>query len=94
MTETSSKAKNLKKVNIEGFEFELDPEVVDDLKFFEYLQEIEDGRPTSYVRVIKLLLGKDYDGLMNHLTEIHGKVTLGKSQEIFESITKQINPKS
>lgn len=94
MTETSSKAKNLKKVNIEGFEFELDPEVVDDLRFFEYLQEIEDGRPTSYVRVIKLLLGESYEGLMNHLIEKHGKVSLGKSQEIFESITKQINPKS
>ena len=84
----------LKTVNLDGYEFELDPNVVDDVRFFEYLQEIEDGRPTSYIRVIKHILGKDYDGVITHYEKKFGKVTLQKSQEIFEKITSQISPKS
>lgn len=90
--EKTSKA--LKHINIEGIEFDIDPEVLDDVRFFEYLQEIEDGRPTSYIRVIKHILGDSYNKVISEFEKKDGKVSIAKSQQIFEEVTRQIDPKS
>lgn len=66
-----------------GFEFEVDEKVMDDMEFIDLLAEADDGNPLQFSKAALILLGKDqrkrlYDSIRAEdgrvLPEVFGEV--------------------
>ena len=70
----------------DGFAYEVDPNVLDDMEFLELLGELEDD-VTKLPKVVKALLGQDgKEALYKYLKAEYGRVPVEKATNIIEEI--------
>ena len=73
-----------------GFKYEIDEGVFDDMKFLDALADADDGNPLAASRVCDMLLGKEQKRALYKMLEKNGRVpieaTLGYVQEIMEQL--------
>ena len=76
----------IKGVTRSGFEFEFDPNIADDMEFFEALCDIDAGDMTAVVPVVRKMLGKQKKALYDHLRTEDGRVPVEKVTEEIKDI--------
>lgn len=78
-----------------GFEFDIDPEILDDMELVDALAEVEDN-PLAFSKVVTMLLGNDKKRLYAHIKETKGlkRVPIEAVGEIVEEIFDTLNEKN
>lgn len=71
-----------------GFEFEIDEDVFDDMEVIDYMADIEDERATSVTRLLRKVLGEDQKKRMYEHIKVGGRVS---PETINEMITEIFN---
>ena len=74
-----------------GFEFEINENVMDDMRVIDILSELEDDHPLAYSKLFTLILGTEQKKrLYNHLATETGRVPTeafnNEATDIFESL--------
>ncbi len=74
-----------------GFEFEVNPDVLDDEEIFNLIMKAEEGSPTAMAKLYRLTLGEDqYNKAREFVRDKGGRVRISKLlpllQECFETI--------
>ena len=83
----------IKKLEIDGYEFEYNTENFDDVNMLELIDEVESGAFQKLPKLLRVLLGEEtYTGLVNAMTEKHGKFKISKMDEVYSKIFNE-NPK-
>lgn len=74
-----------------GFNFSIDIEKLDDMRFIEALAESETtDSPAASIKVLEFMLGKDQkEALYKHLEEENGRVPASKFKQEMEDIMQK-----
>lgn len=85
----------LKDVTVDGYTFQVDMSLVDDVDNVELVDKIENEHNLkAIVEFLQKLLGADgYDKLRAYYVEKDGRFKLSKLGEIYQAIFEQFNPK-
>lgn len=77
----------IKKLEIDGYEFEYNTENFDDVEMLDLIDEVESGAFQKLPKLLRVLLGeKTYTGLVNAMTEKHGRFKISKMDEVYSKI--------
>ena len=78
-----------------GFEFEIDPEILDDMELVDALAEVEDN-PLMISKVVTMLFGDDKKRLYDHIKETKGvkRVPIEAVGEVIEEVFDALNEKN
>lgn len=83
----------IKKLEIDGFEFEYNTENFDNVDMLELIDEVESGAFQKLPKLLRVMLGKDtYNELKNAMTKKHGTFKISKMDEVYSKIFDE-NPK-
>lgn len=83
----------IKKISIDGLEFEYNTENFDDVDMLDLIDEVEEGAFQKLPKLLRLLLGEDtYNNLKNAMAEKHGRFQISKMSEIYTQLFEE-NPK-
>lgn len=101
-----AKKDNIKEVVVDGYEFQVDTDLLDDVEAFEYIDRIENkGQVAAIVPLLKFLVGdKGYDGLKAHFTtqdaaehaaepDYKGRFRISKLNDVYIAIIAKFDPK-
>lgn len=95
--EDKLKAQNdgIKKLNIDGYEFTVDTDLLDDVEAFEHIDRIENkGQVAAIVPLLHFLIGKDgYGAMKAHFVKIEGRFRVTKLSKVYQVIIDNFNPK-
>lgn len=95
MAETDQKTDNIKELEIEGYKFKVDTDLLDDVEAFEHIDRIENkGQVAGIVPLLKFLIGeKGYDDMKAHFTKKEGRFRVTKLTKVYEVIIENFDPK-
>lgn len=96
----------IKKVEIEGFKFEVDVDLLDDVEAFEYIDKIENkGQAAAIVPLLTFLIDSEtYRNMKAHFTQqdaeehkdqpgYKARFRMEKLAEVYKAILEQFDPK-
>jgi len=85
----------IKKIEFEGYKFEVDTDLIDDVEAFEYVDLIENkGQIAAIVPLLHYLIGApEYEKMKAYFTEKEGKFRVTKLTKIYEVIIEKFDPK-
>lgn len=91
----ASAKSSVKDVTVDGYTFQIDTDVIDDVDNVDLVDKIENERNLkAIVEFLQKLLGQDgYDKLRAYYVEKDGKFKLSKLGEIYQAIFEQFDPK-
>lgn len=91
----------MKRYIVDGISLNIDSKILESYRLLEITGEIQDEttpdekKPMLTRRLIRLVLGKDYDKAINELEERNGGfLTQEQVGKFFEHVTKEIMPKN
>lgn len=106
MADEKSAKSSLKEVEIEGYKFNVDTDLLDDVEAFEYIDRIENkGQVAGIVPLIKFLIGdKGYEAMKLHFAKIDaeahkdqegykGRFRVSKLNDVYLAIIQKFDPK-
>ena len=74
-----------------GFEYEIDEAIFDDMRFLDALAEADEGDPLAASRVGSMLLGKEQKkALYKQLQNSDGRVPIGATLDCVKEIMEQL----
>ena len=96
MNEETEKKSTVKELEIDGYKFTVDTDLLDDVEAFEHIDSIENQkRVTAIVPLLTFLIGKDgYEAMKSHFTKAEGKFRITKLSKVYEIIIENFNPKA
>jgi hypothetical protein len=85
----------IRQITFEGYSFEVNLDVVDDVENVELIDKIENQQNVkAIVDFLERLLGKDgYEKLKAHMVAKDGRFRLSKLGDIYTAIFEQFDPK-
>lgn len=85
----------IKNIEIEGYKFQVDTDLLDDVEAFEYVNAIEnENKMSAIVPLLKYLVGDTgYEKMKAHFVKKHGKFRITKLAKVYQSIVDQFDPK-
>lgn len=102
----TAKNTNVKEIELEGYKFTVDTDLLDDVEAFEYIDRIENkGQTAGIVPLIKFLIGDDgYDKMKDYFAakdaEAHkeeegykGRFRVTQLVKVYEVIIAKFDPK-
>lgn len=84
----------LAQIEVDGYKFEVDTDLVDDVEMLETIEEIQNGQPTKIIVFLKQILGEDtYKEMKDHYVKKEGRMRISTLNKIFEAIFEKFDPK-
>jgi hypothetical protein len=86
---------SIKDIDFEGYKFQVDTEMLDDVELLEMIDGIENGeRPALIITLLKKLVGDaGYDSMKAYFVKKDGKFKMSKLAEIYKVIFENFDPK-
>lgn len=97
---------SIKKIELDGYTFTVDTDLLDDVEAFEYIDRIENkGQVAGIVPLIKFLVGdKGYEDMKAHFAKLDaeahkdtpdykGRFRVSKLNEVYVAIIEKFDPK-
>lgn len=90
-----TKKDEIKELEIEGYKFKVDTDLLDDVEAFENIDRIENkGQVAAIVPLLKFLVGeKGYDEMKAHFVKTEGRFKVTKLTKVYEVIIANFDPK-
>lgn len=86
-------AKNIKTVEIDGFEIDIDVSVFADFEFLESLADVANGEPANVIRPFRMLFAGDtYQKVKDHLRDEDGRVPVKAMSAFLSKVVKASAP--
>lgn len=84
-----------KELEIDGYKFTVDTDLLDDVEAFELIDQIENKKQvTAIVPLLKFLIGKQgYDDMKAHYIKTEGRFRVTKLSKVYELIIENFDPK-
>lgn len=84
-----------KELEIDGYKFRVDTDLLDDVEAFEIIDRIENkNEVTAVVPLLKFLIGeKGYDEMKAHFVKTEGRFRVTKLSEVYQIIVADFDPK-
>ena len=84
-----------KELEIDGYKFHVDTDLLDDVEAFEIIDRIENkNEVTAVVPLLKFLIGeKGYDDMKAHFVKTEGRFRVTKLSEVYQIIVADFDPK-
>ena len=84
----------LAQIEVDGYKFEVDTDLVDDVETLETIEEIQNGQPTKIIVFLKQILGEDaYKEMKAHYVKTQGRMRISTLNKVFEAIFEKFDPK-
>lgn len=97
MSETNQddKKDNTKVLEVEGYKFKVDTDLLDDVEAFEHIDRIENkNQVTAIVPLMEFLIGKEgYEQMKAHFVKKEGKFRVTKLSKVYQVIIDNFDPK-
>lgn len=96
MSEATEDTKNTaKELEIDGYKFTVDTDLLDDVDAFELIDRIENkGQTAAIVPLLKFLIGEQgYEAMKAHYVKTEGRFRATKLAKVYEVILKNFDPK-
>lgn len=78
-----------------GFKYEVDEHIFDDMRFLDALAEADDGDPLAASRMCKMLLGKEQKNVLYEMLEDeNGRVPIETTLMCIKEIMEQLGDES
>ena len=88
------KESSVVKLEVDGFKFEVDTDLIDDVETLEVIEDIQNGHPTKIITFLKQILGEStYTEMKRHYTEKDGRMRISTLNKVFETIFEKFDPK-
>lgn len=86
---------NGKELEIDGYKFIVDTDLLDDVEAFEIIDRIENkNEVTAVVPLLKFLIGeKGYDDMKAHFVKKEGRFRVTKLSQVYQVIVADFDPK-
>lgn len=84
-----------KELEIDGYKFTVDTDLLDDVEAFELIDSIENKKQvTAIVPLLKFLIGaKGYEDMKAHYVKTEGRFRVTKLSKVYELIIENFDPK-
>lgn len=84
-----------KELEIDGYKFIVDTDLLDDVEAFEIIDRIENkNEVTAVVPLLKFLIGeKGYDDMKAHFVKKEGRFRVTKLSQVYQVIVADFDPK-
>ena len=84
----------LAQIEVDGYKFEVDTDLVDDVETLETIEEIQNGQPTKIIVFLKQILGEEtYKEMKAHYVKKDGRMRISTLNKVFEAIFEKFDPK-
>lgn len=82
-------------LDIDGYKFKVDTDLLDDVEAFEIVDRIENkGQVAAIVPLLKFLIGdKGYEDMKAHFVKEEGRFKVTKLSKVYEVIIENFDPK-
>lgn len=82
-------------IEFDGYKFQLDEELLDDVELLEFIDGIENGeKPALIITLLEKLIGKDgYQEMKAYFVKKDGRFKMSKLMEIYQAIFENFDPK-
>lgn len=88
-------SKTVKEIEVDGYKFKVDMDLMDDIEAFGYIDRIENnGQISAIVPLLKYLVGEDgVKDMTDFFKKKYGKFRLTKLMNVYEAIAAKFDPK-
>lgn len=88
-------SKTVKEIEVDGYKFKVDMDLMDDIEAFGYIDRIENnGQISAIVPLLKYLVGEDgVKEMTDFFKKKYGKFRLTKLMNVYEAIAAKFDPK-
>lgn len=106
MAETEQTNDSVKEINVDGYKFNVDTDLLDDVETFELIDRIENqNQVAAIVPLLRFIIGDQaYENMKVHFTKLDGdehkdqkdykpRFRLSKLQQVYLEIVKKFDPK-
>lgn len=106
MTVEEKSNNSIKEIELDGYKFNVDTDLLDDVEAFEYIDRIENkGQVAGIVPLLKFLIGdKGYDDMKEHFSKLDaedhkeqkdykGRFRISKLNSVYLAIIEKFDPK-
>jgi len=92
---TAPVSETIKDLEIDGYKFQVDTDLLDDVEAFEHIDRIENkNQVAAIVPLLHFLIGKDgYQAMKAHFTKLDGKFRITKLSKVYQVIIENFDPK-
>lgn len=81
------------KGNTNGFDFEIDEDVLDDWDLVQKLNRVDNGEPALLDECLGTILGTDqWEALKNHIRDESGRLRMTRVNDVAADIFEQLKP--
>lgn len=93
--QSGSEKSTIRTVEFDGYKFDIDEELLDDVELLEMIDGIENGeRPALIMTLLKKLVGDDgYDKMKAYFVKKDGRFKMSKLSGIYQAIFENFDPK-
>lgn len=84
-----------KELDLDGYKFTVDTDLLDDVEAFEHIDRIENkNQVAAIVPLLKFLIGdKGYEDMKAHFVKTEGRFRVTKLSKVYQVIIENFNPK-
>lgn len=88
-------AETVKEIEVDGYKFKVDMDLMDDIEAFEYVDRIENkGQISAIVPLLQYMVGeKGVADMKAYFTKKYGRFRLTKLMNVYEAIAANFDPK-
>lgn len=92
---TPPEAATVKEIEVDGYKFKVDMDLMDDVEAFEYVDRIENkGQISAIVPLLQFMIGeKGTADMKAHFVKKYGRFRLTKLMNVYEAIAANFDPK-
>lgn len=85
----------LKEIEVEGYKFKVNTDLLDDVEAFAHIDRVEDkGQVTALVPLMEFLVGKQgFADMKAHFVKADGKFRMSKLIKVYEAVIAEFDPK-
>lgn len=87
--------KTVKEIEVDGYKFKVDMDLMDDIEAFEHIDRIENkGQIAAIVPLLQYMIGKEgVEAMKDYFTKKYGRFRLTKLMNVYEAIVANFDPK-
>lgn len=95
MPDEKEQKTTVKELELDGYKFTVDTDLIDDVEAFELIDRIENKQQVAaIVPLLKYLIGKDgYEQMKEHYVKTTGRFRASKLSEVYQVIVAGFDPK-
>lgn len=84
-----------KELDLDGYKFTVDTDLLDDVEAFEHIDRIENkNQVAAIVPLLKFLIGEQgYEDMKAHFVKTEGRFRVTKLSKVYQVIIENFNPK-